>query len=207
MAAHEVRPLCTTAADPMIRFTLDGQAVGTQAAGGKPLPWVLREDLQLTGTRFGCGVAQCSARTVHVNGAPACACVRHAGAGCARRETDLRGRRGAAEQPRHLPAAARQCDARGRGQGDADRSPGRHRRGRAAAGRAGDGPRDRDDDRQAAAHAAVPGRGGLTAPPAAAHGLPRTGRADSSDGLPRTGQADSSDGPPRRGGPGRFWPC
>ncbi len=59
----------------MIRFTLNGQAVSTQAAGDKPLLWVLREDLQLTGTKYGCGVAQCGACTVHVNGAPARACV------------------------------------------------------------------------------------------------------------------------------------
>jgi isoquinoline 1-oxidoreductase alpha subunit len=59
----------------MIRFTLNGQSVSTHAAADKPLLWVLREDLQLTGTKYGCGIAQCGACTVHVNGAPARACV------------------------------------------------------------------------------------------------------------------------------------
>ena len=40
-----------------------------------PLLWVLRDDLRLTGTKFGCGVAQCGACTVHVNGQPRRACV------------------------------------------------------------------------------------------------------------------------------------
>ena len=41
-----------------------------------PLLWFLRDELQLTGTKFGCGIAQCGACTVHVNGAPARACQR-----------------------------------------------------------------------------------------------------------------------------------
>jgi len=40
-----------------------------------PLLWVLRDELQLTGTKFGCGVAQCGACTVHVDGEPMRACV------------------------------------------------------------------------------------------------------------------------------------
>lgn len=40
-----------------------------------PLLWVLRDELRLTGTKFGCGVAQCGACTVHVNGSPRRACV------------------------------------------------------------------------------------------------------------------------------------
>jgi len=42
---------------------------------GTPLLWVLRDHLGLTGTKFGCGVAQCGACTVHVNGLPRRACV------------------------------------------------------------------------------------------------------------------------------------
>ncbi|MEO1282577.1 MAG: (2Fe-2S)-binding protein [Pseudomonadota bacterium] len=41
----------------------------------KPLLWVLREDLKLTGTKFGCGVAQCGACTVHIDGEPQRTCV------------------------------------------------------------------------------------------------------------------------------------
>ncbi|WP_306252859.1 (2Fe-2S)-binding protein [Parvularcula sp. IMCC14364] len=40
-----------------------------------PLLWVLRDDMRLTGTKFGCGIAQCGACTVHVNGRPRRACV------------------------------------------------------------------------------------------------------------------------------------
>lgn len=42
---------------------------------GTPLLWVLREHLGLTGTKFGCGIAQCGACTVHIDGAPSRACV------------------------------------------------------------------------------------------------------------------------------------
>jgi isoquinoline 1-oxidoreductase subunit alpha len=59
----------------MIAFTLNGKAVSTAAAGDKPLLWVLREDMALTGTKYGCGVAQCGACTVHINGQAQRACV------------------------------------------------------------------------------------------------------------------------------------
>jgi isoquinoline 1-oxidoreductase subunit alpha len=59
----------------MISFTLNGKSVTTQAPSDKPLLWVLREDLNLTGTKFGCGIAQCGACTVHVNGVPTRSCV------------------------------------------------------------------------------------------------------------------------------------
>ncbi len=59
----------------MTSFTLNGKSVTTNAPGDKPLLWVLREDFNLTGTKFGCGIAQCGACTVHVNGTPARACV------------------------------------------------------------------------------------------------------------------------------------
>ena len=59
----------------MISFTLNGKAVTTNAPADKPLLWVLREDFNLTGTKFGCGIAQCGSCTVHLNGAPARSCV------------------------------------------------------------------------------------------------------------------------------------
>ncbi len=59
----------------MISFTLNGKAVTTNAPTDKPLLWVLREDFNLTGTKFGCGIAQCGACTVHLNGAPTRSCV------------------------------------------------------------------------------------------------------------------------------------
>src|SRR4029079_14417715 len=54
---------------------VDGRRPSIDVAPNTPLLWVLRDDLQLTGTKFGCGVAQCGACTVHVNGKPTRACV------------------------------------------------------------------------------------------------------------------------------------
>lgn len=59
----------------MVNFTLNGKAVSVDAADDKPLLWVLREDLELTGTKFGCGVAQCGACTVHLDGQPTRSCI------------------------------------------------------------------------------------------------------------------------------------
>jgi isoquinoline 1-oxidoreductase subunit alpha len=59
----------------MISFTLNGKAVSTNAPTDKPLLWVLREDFNLTGTKYGCGVAQCGACTVHINGTATRSCV------------------------------------------------------------------------------------------------------------------------------------
>ena len=58
----------------MIQFSVNGKAVSTAVPGDKPLLWVLREDLAMTGTKFGCGIAQCGACTVHLDGAPVRAC-------------------------------------------------------------------------------------------------------------------------------------
>jgi isoquinoline 1-oxidoreductase alpha subunit len=58
----------------MIQFSVNGKAVSTTVPGDKPLLWVLREDLAMTGTKFGCGIAQCGACTVHLDGAPVRAC-------------------------------------------------------------------------------------------------------------------------------------
>ena len=54
---------------------VNGRRQSIDVAPDTPLLWVLRDDLQLTGTKFGCGVAQCGACTVHVNGKPTRACV------------------------------------------------------------------------------------------------------------------------------------
>lgn len=59
----------------MVNFTLNGKAVSVDAADDKPLLWVLREDLALTGTKYGCGVAQCGACTVHLDGQPTRSCI------------------------------------------------------------------------------------------------------------------------------------
>jgi isoquinoline 1-oxidoreductase alpha subunit len=58
-----------------ITMTVNGVKQSVEVTPGTPLLWVLRDHLGLTGTKFGCGVAQCGACTVHVNGLPRRACV------------------------------------------------------------------------------------------------------------------------------------
>jgi isoquinoline 1-oxidoreductase alpha subunit len=58
----------------MIKFTLNGQAVTYKGDTSKPLLWYVREDAELTGSKFGCGVAMCGACTMHVNGKPVRSC-------------------------------------------------------------------------------------------------------------------------------------
>jgi aerobic-type carbon monoxide dehydrogenase small subunit (CoxS/CutS family) len=56
------------------KFTVNGKAIDSAAEPDTPLLWVLREDLGLTGTKFGCGIGQCGACTVHVDGNAAKSC-------------------------------------------------------------------------------------------------------------------------------------
>ena len=52
----------------MVSFKLNGKPVSAQSEDGTPLLWVIRDELKLTGTKFGCGAALCGACTVHVDG-------------------------------------------------------------------------------------------------------------------------------------------
>jgi len=58
-----------------MKLIINGQEKDVDAAPGTPLLWVLRDHLKMTGTKFGCGVAQCGACTVHVDGTPTRSCV------------------------------------------------------------------------------------------------------------------------------------
>ncbi len=58
----------------MAKFTINGKPVESAAEPDTPLLWVLREDLGLTGTKFGCGIGQCGACTVHLDGAAVRSC-------------------------------------------------------------------------------------------------------------------------------------
>jgi isoquinoline 1-oxidoreductase alpha subunit len=58
----------------MITLNVNGQARDVDVPPDMPLLWVLRDVLALTGTKFGCGIAQCGACTVHVEGAPVRSC-------------------------------------------------------------------------------------------------------------------------------------
>ena len=60
----------------MAKLNVNGKVREYQADAGTPLLWVLREQLGLTGTKYGCGVAQCGACTVLINGQPTRSCIR-----------------------------------------------------------------------------------------------------------------------------------
>jgi isoquinoline 1-oxidoreductase alpha subunit len=58
----------------MLQINVNGTSHQIDVEGEMPLLWVLRDVLGLTGTKFGCGIAQCGACTVHVNGEPVRSC-------------------------------------------------------------------------------------------------------------------------------------
>lgn len=60
----------------MSKLTVNNVVREHDAEGDTPLLWVLREQLGLTGTKYGCGLAQCGACTVHIDGVPTRSCVR-----------------------------------------------------------------------------------------------------------------------------------
>jgi len=60
---------------PPITVTVNGKARSITDSPDTPLLWVLRDTLGLTGTKFGCGIAQCGACTVHINGVATRSCV------------------------------------------------------------------------------------------------------------------------------------
>ncbi len=60
---------------PKYNLSVNGKAVSVEADADTPLLWVLRDNLGLVGTKFGCGVAQCGACTVHLNGTATRSCV------------------------------------------------------------------------------------------------------------------------------------
>ena len=61
----------------MATLSINGTSHNVEADPDTPLLWVLRDELRLTGTKYGCGIAQCGACTVHVDGKPTTR-VRHA---------------------------------------------------------------------------------------------------------------------------------
>jgi isoquinoline 1-oxidoreductase alpha subunit len=63
----------------MISLNVNGKRVQVDAEADTPLLWVLRDYLNMTGTKFGCGMALCGACTVHVDGKPTRSCVTPAG--------------------------------------------------------------------------------------------------------------------------------
>jgi isoquinoline 1-oxidoreductase alpha subunit len=75
----------------MVAFTVNGQPVSVDMPADTPLLWALRDQLGLTGTKFGCGVAQCGACTVHVGGSPTRSCVTPISAVAGKQVTTIEG--------------------------------------------------------------------------------------------------------------------
>jgi isoquinoline 1-oxidoreductase alpha subunit len=59
----------------MVQFELNGVSVSTDSPDDTPLLWVIRDELKLKGTKFGCGIALCGACTIHLDGTPTRSCV------------------------------------------------------------------------------------------------------------------------------------
>jgi isoquinoline 1-oxidoreductase alpha subunit len=78
-----------------IDLEVNGARVSTEVDPATPLLWFLRDALGLTGTKFGCGAAQCGACTVHLDGRAARACVTPLSAAAGRRVTTIEGLGGA----------------------------------------------------------------------------------------------------------------
>lgn len=74
-----------------ISFELNGQRQAVDIDPKTPLLWVLRDTLNLTGTKYGCGIAACGACTVHIDGEPARACVYPISAIAGKRVTTIEG--------------------------------------------------------------------------------------------------------------------
>ena len=75
----------------MIRLTINGKTHNVDADPNTPLLWVIREQVGLTGTKYGCGVAQCGACTVHIDGTPIRSCAMPASAAAGRKITTIEG--------------------------------------------------------------------------------------------------------------------
>ena len=59
----------------MIEFELNGESVTSASADDTPLLWVVRDELKLKGTKYGCGIAMCGACTVHIDGVATRSCI------------------------------------------------------------------------------------------------------------------------------------
>jgi isoquinoline 1-oxidoreductase subunit alpha len=83
--------LNTTLPEEPVEFLINGKTVGAAVDANMPLLWVLRDVLNLTGTKYGCGVAACGACTVHLNGAAVRSCVLPASATAGQAITTIEG--------------------------------------------------------------------------------------------------------------------
>jgi isoquinoline 1-oxidoreductase alpha subunit len=75
----------------MISFKVNGKTTTVDVAPDTPLLWVLRDHLKLTGTKYGCGVSQCGACTVHLDGSAIRSCVTPVSAASGKQVTTIEG--------------------------------------------------------------------------------------------------------------------
>ena len=75
----------------MVQLDINGRSHQVDVESDTPLLWVIREQVGLTGTKYGCGVAQCGACTVHVNGEPVRSCAMPVSAAAGKRITTIEG--------------------------------------------------------------------------------------------------------------------
>ena len=75
----------------MVRLNINGKAYNVDVEPETPLLWAIREQVGLTGTKYGCGVAQCGACTVHLDGVPVRSCAMPVSAAAGKKITTIEG--------------------------------------------------------------------------------------------------------------------
>ena len=83
----------------MVSLTVNGKPEQLDVEPDMPLLWAIREKLALTGTKYACGIAQCGACTVHLDGQPVRSCVTPASAAAGRRLTTIEGLSATGDHP------------------------------------------------------------------------------------------------------------
>ena len=75
----------------MVRLSINGKNYEVDVDANTPLLWAIREQAGLTGTKYGCGIAQCGSCTVHIDGQPVRSCVMPASAAAGKKITTIEG--------------------------------------------------------------------------------------------------------------------
>ena len=88
----------------MPRLSVNGRAYDVDVGPDTPLLWAIRENIGLTGTKYGCGIAQCGACTVHIDGKAVRSCMTPVAAAAGKQITTIEGI-GTAEKPHPVQAA------------------------------------------------------------------------------------------------------